>query len=196
MSGSLSTNYFEAVEITSITQTRISETLSNKSHKRSVGGQRWMLQLSSKNLTQAEMSELYAFLVRQNGPFGHFTIVPPKHGSTRSTNATGAPTVTTDYAAGVTSIRAQGGGGSLLSGDFIKFSNHDKVYMLTADVNLDGSTVDTLPIFPTLRTATTSSTTVQYNSVPFKVFLTADTQGFKVGAPKFYSYELNVREEL
>ena len=89
-----------------------------------------------------------------------------------------------------------GGTGTLKTGDLIKFSNHDKVYMLTEDVNLDGSTIDTLPIFPTLRTATTSSTTVQYNSVPFKVFLTSDAQGFKVGSPKLYTYEINVREEL
>jgi hypothetical protein len=196
MSGSLSTNYFEAVEITSITQTRISETLSNKSHKRSVGGQRWMLQLSSKNLTQAEMSELYAFLVRQNGPFGHFTIVPPKHGSTRSTNATGAPTVTTDYAAGVTSIRAQGGGGSLLSGDFIKFSNHDKVYMIVEDVNQDLSSEDYFEIFPALNTAIDNTTTIQYNSVPFKVHLESDRTAFKTGTDGTYKIEFSVGEDI
>ena len=196
MSGSLSTNYFEAVEITSITQTRISETLSNKSHKRSVGGQRWMLQLSSKNLTQAEMSELYAFLVRQNGPFEHFSIVPPKHGVTRSTNATGTPTVTGDYAAGVTSIRAQGGGGSLLSGDFIKFSNHDKIYMIVQDVNQDLSSEDYFEIFPALNTAIDNTTTIQYNNVPFKVHLESDRTAFKTGTDGTYKIEFSVGEDI
>lgn len=196
MSGTLSTNYFEAVEITSITTTRISETLSNKSFKRSVGGQRWALSLSSKNLSQAEMSELYAFLVRQNGPFEHFSIVPPKHGSTRSTNATGTPTVTGEFAAGVTSIRAQGGGGSLLSGDFIKFSNHDKVYMLVEDVNQDLSSEDYFEIFPALNTAIDSTTTIQYNNVPFKVHLESDRTAFKTGIDGTYKIDFNVGEDI
>jgi hypothetical protein len=196
MSGSLSTNYFESVEITSVTQTRISETLSNKSHKRSVGGQRWHLRLSSKNLTQAEMSALYAFLVKQNGPFDDFTIVPPKHGSTRSTNATSTPTVTEDYAAGVTSIRAQGGGGSLLSGDFIKFSNHDKVYMIVEDVNQDLSSEDYFEIFPALNTAIDNTTTIQYNNVPFKVHLESDRTAFKTGTDGTYKIEFDVGEDI
>ena len=196
MSGSLSTNYFESVTITSVTQTRISETLSNKSHKRSVGGQRWHLRLSSKNLTQAEMSALYAFLVKQNGPFEHFTIVPPKHGSTRSTNATGTPAVTGDYAAGVTSIRAQSGGGSLLSGDFIKFSNHDKVYMIVEDVNQDLSSEDYFEIFPALNTAIDNTTTIQYNNVPFKVHLESDRTAFKTGTDGTYKIEFDVGEDI
>lgn len=196
MSGSLSTNYFESVQITSVTQTRISETLSNKSHKRSVGGQRWHLQLSSKNLTQAEMSDLYAFLVKQNGPFDDFTIVPPKHGSTRSTNATGTPTVTGDYAAGVTSIKANGGGGSLLSGDFIKFSNHDKVYMIVQDVNQDLASEDDFEIFPALNTAIDNTTTIQYNNVPFKVHLESDRTAFKTSTDGTYKIEFNVGEDI
>lgn len=196
MSNILSTNFFESAEIVSITQTRISETMSNKSHKRSIGGQRWALSLSSKNLTQAEMSELYAFLVKQNGPFEHFSVIPPKHGSTRSTNATGTPTVTTDFAAGVTNIRANQGGGSLLTGDFIKFSNHDKVYILTADVNQDLSSEDYFEIFPALTTAIDNTTTIQYNNVPFKVHLESDRTAFKTGTDGTYKIDFQVGEDI
>jgi hypothetical protein len=142
------------------------------------------------------MSELYAFLVKQNGPFDDFTIVPPKHGSTRSTNATGTPTVTGDYAAGVTSIKANGGGGSLLSGDFIKFSNHDKVYMIVQDVNQDLASEDDFEIFPALNTAIDNTTTIQYNNVPFKVHLESDRTAFKTGTDGTYKIEFNVGEDI
>ncbi len=196
MSGTLSTNFFESANITSVTTTRISETISNKTQRRAIGGQHWAMSLTSKNLTQAEMGSLYSFLVKQNGQFEDFLFVPPKHGSTRSTNASGTPTVTGDFAAGVVLIKAQGGTGSLVQGDFIKFSNHDKVYMLVEDVNQDASSEDTFEIFPQLTTAINNSTTIQYNDVPFKVYLTNDRTAFKTGTDGTYKIEITAREDI
>ena len=196
MSGSLTTNYFESAEIQSSNTTRISESMSRKVYRKNVGGQHWMMTLESKNLTRAEKAELFAFLAKQQGSFDSFTIVPPLYGSTRSTNAIDTPTVTEDYAAGVTSIRAQGGGGSLLAGDFIKFSNHDKVYMLTQDVNQDLSSEDYFEITPPLHKAIDNTTTITYNDVPFKVYQTSDMTSFKTNIDGTSKITIAVREDI
>lgn len=174
MSGSLSTNYFQNATITSETTTRISESLSGITFRKAVGAQHWLMTLGTKPLDRAEQGELFAFLAKQEGMFGNFTVVPPIYGSTRSTNATGTPTVTQTYDAGLGSVRANGGGGTLHAGDFIKFSNHDKVYMLTADVNQDLSSEDTFEFTPRLEHEVDNTTTIIYNDVPFKVMLMTD----------------------
>jgi hypothetical protein len=101
--------------------------------------------------------------------------------------------------AGATSITLGGTGtGTLKAGDFIKFANHDKVYMVVADQS-DIST-GTLTIEPPLTTAITTSTII-YDNVPFTVYLTNDIQEFGVvGNDKdgnlLYQFEIDVEEAL
>ena len=90
------------------------------------------------------------------------------------------------------------GTGTLKAGDFIKFANHDKVYMVVADQS-DIST-GSLTIEPPLTTAVSSSD-IQYDIVPFTVYLTNDIQEFGVvGADKngnaLYQFEIDVEEAL
>lgn len=196
MSGQLSTNYFQSAEVTSNTQTRVSQTLSNKVIRRAIGGQYWSIKLGSTPMDRDEFAVLNSFINRQNGQLESFTIIPPVISNTRSTNASGTPTVTATYDPGVSAITANGGSGSLKDGDYIKFSNHDKVYQLTSDVDQDASSVDTFNIFPVLTTQIDSSTTITYNSVPWKVFLLSDTQVFTTGTDGKYRLDINVREEI
>tara|TARA_E500000178_G_scaffold272147_1_gene270260 strand:- start:3073 stop:3663 length:591 start_codon:yes stop_codon:yes gene_type:complete len=196
MSNTLSTNFFATASITSSNTTRVSESLSRKAHRRSIGGQHWMIQLSSKTLDRAELGALYSFLVKQQGQFANFFVIPPIYSSTASTNASGTPTITETFAAGQSQVRSQGGSGSLKAGDFIKFSNHDKVYMLTADVDQDASSEDYLDITPPLTTAITNSTTVVYNNVPFKVYLTDDRTRFQTNTDGTSIVEITVREDI
>jgi hypothetical protein len=103
------------------------------------------------------------------------------------------------HSAGATSITLGGTGtGTLKAGDFIKFANHDKVYMVVAD-QADIST-GTLTIEPPLTTAVSSSTIV-YDNVPFTVYLTNDIQEFGVvGNDKdgnlLYQFEIDLEEAL
>jgi len=200
MAGTFPTAGFTTMEFKSNTQTRTTQTLSGRTQRAQINSQHFSFKLVSPPLSREDYMPIMAFIMKQGGKFDSFTVVPPLISSTRGT-ASGTITcveaTTSDYDNSATSsnVPVSGGTGTLKSGDLIKFSNHDKVYMLTEDVNLDGSTIDALPIFPTLRTATTSSTTVQYNNVPFKVFLTSDQQQFSVGNPELFTYEINVRED-
>ena len=141
--------------------------------------------------------DIYSFIIQQDGQFGSFTVVPPTIGSTRGT-ASGTITVSDDYQAGVTICRSTGGSGLLKKGDLIKFSNHDKVYMLTANIDLNqtDSTEDVIQIYPSLTTAITNTTTVTYNNVPILVFLTTDQQGYTANADDTFNYEISVREDI
>ena len=200
MAGTFPTAGFNTLEFKSNTQTRTTQTLSGKTQRAQINSQYFSFKLVSPPLSRADYMPIMAFVMKQGGKFDSFTVVPPLISSTRGTASgtiTCAELTTSDYDNSATSsnVPVSGGTGTLKTGDLIKFSNHDKVYMLTEDVNLDGSTIDTLPIFPSLRTATTSSTTVQYNNVPFKVFLTSDQQQFSVGNPELFTYEINVRED-
>lgn len=195
MSGTLSTNFFVSASITSETTTRITESLSGITYRKAVGTQHWLMTVTSKSLDRAEQGALFAFLAKQEGMLGSFTFVPPIYGSTNSDNATGTPLVTQDYVAGLSSVRANGGGGTLKSGDFIKFSNHDKVYMLTADVNQDLSSEDTFEFTPRLEHEVDNTTTIIYNDVPFKMMLMNDRQVFKTNLDGTSRIEISLAED-
>ena len=83
------------------------------------------------------------------------TMIMPQIPSATSNNTIGAASVLlADFAAGVSTVTADSDG-VLSKGSFIKFSNHDKIYMVTSDVG-PGSPVP-VNIYPSLRTAVTTS---------------------------------------
>ena len=136
----------------------------------------------------------YAFLVTQNGQADTFTIVPPVVTDARGT-ASGTLTNDATVAAGQSACQTDGGSGTLKKGDLIKFSNHTKVYMVTADVTISG-TNDAISFYPPLVTGLTNSTTVTYDNVPFKVYLTGDNIQYKSSTDGKFQYQIKVNEEI
>ena len=199
MSGSfpISTAQFETMGIKSIQNTIISKSQSGKKLARQIDGQRFGFTARIITAKRSDVyGELMAFIIKQRSGKENFTIIPPEVEDARGT-ASGTPHGTAS--AGATSITLGGTGtGTLKSGDFIKFSNHDKIYMVVADQS-DIST-GTLTIEPPLITAVSSSD-ITYDNVPFTVHLTNDMQEFGVvGADKdgnaLYQYEFDVEEAL
>jgi hypothetical protein len=199
MAGSfpISTANFESLGIKSIQNTIISKTVSGKKLARQIDGQRWGFTAKVITAKRSDVyGELMAFIIKQRSGKENFTIVPPEVEDARGT-ASGTPNGTAS--AGATSITLGGSGtGTLKAGDFIKFANHDKVYMVVADQS-DIST-GSLTIEPPLTTAVSSSD-IQYDNVPFTVYLTNDIQEFGVvGADKdgnaLYQFEFDVEESL
>ena len=190
-----STVGFETLDFQSNVQNRVTVSVSGKAQRLRIGAQYWSFKLQSPQMTRADFMTAYSFIIKQDGQYGSFTIVPPTIASTRGT-ATGTITVNATVAAGQLACNSTGGTGTLKKGDLIKFSNHDKVYMLTEDVNLDSSTVDTLNFYPNLVTALTNITTVTYNDVPLKVYLDSDQQKYITQADGTYKYEITLNEEI
>ena len=98
--------------------------------------------------------------------------------------ATGAISVGAAAAVGATSVSLNApvsqAGRIIRRGTFIKFSNHDKIYLIinTSDISLNSSGNGTITIYPSLRQALTTSHTFRYldngtNSSTGDVVLTA-----------------------
>ena len=188
----ISTAKFTSLGIKSIQNTIISKSVSGKKLARQIDGQRWAFTIQIITAKRSDVyGELMAFIVKQRSGKENFTIVPPEITDARGT-ASGTPNGTAS--AGATSITLAGTGtGTLKAGDFIKFANHDKVYMVVADQS-DIST-GSLTIEPPLTTAITNSD-ITYDNVPFTVHLTNDVQEFgAVGNDKdgnlLYQFELH-----
>jgi hypothetical protein len=193
----ISTAQFRTLGIKSIQSTIISKSVSGKKLSRQIDNQRWSFTVEIIAAKRSDVyGELMAFIVKQRSGKENFTIVPPEIEDARGT-ASGTPNGTAS--AGATSITLGGTGtGTLKAGDFIKFASHDKIYMVVADQS-DIST-GTLTIEPPLTTAVSSSD-IQYDNVPFTVYLTNDIQEFGVvGNDKdgnlLYQFEMDVEEAL
>ena len=196
MSGTFPTAGFTTLDFQSNNNVKATVSISGRTQRVKTGAQFWSFNLESPPLSRADFFGQYSFIVQQNGQAESFTIVPPEISSTRGT-ATGTVTISKNAVAGSTRVSANGGSGILKKGDLIKFSNHDKVYMLTEDVNMDASSEDFLYIYPALTTAVTASTTtVTYNDVPFTVHFESNELNFATSADGTYRYRISCKEEL
>jgi len=195
---------FQTLDFQSNTNSRVTVSVSGKTQRIKTGAQFWSFKLKSPAMTREDMMADFAFIVQQDGQVESFTIVPPTISSTRGT-ASGTITVANvtsespliSLASGSSAIGVTGGTGTLKKGDLIKFSNHDKVYMVTEDVDLDGSTVDQIQFYPPLTTALTGGgQTITYTDVPIKVYLGRDEQKFETQTDGTFRYEIIMNEEI
>jgi len=182
---------FAAINVTSRHSNVVSETRSGRRQVRSIGAQRWAFTAQYNELKRTEFAPVYAFVMTLEGQLNTFTIVPPVIGSTSGT-ATGTILTNGSHSIGDNTIAIDGITGALKAGDFIKFANHDKVYMLTAD--RDGAGVMTMQ--PALVAAVSDNTAVIYNNVPFTMRLDNDVQEYNLGGFDRYEYELDMVEAL
>ena len=198
MSGALpNTSDFTAINVKSNQQTQISISDSGKTFRRQVAGQYWSFSLSFPEMTRTNFAPLQAFMIKQRGAKESFTVTFPSYMNAQGT-ASGSPTGTAS--AGATSITLGGSGsGTLKAGDFIKFANHNKVYMIVSDVT-SSSNAATVTIEPPITTALSNDEAVTYDSVPFTVYAPNETQQFRAsnsssGEP-LYRYEIDVVEAV
>ena len=193
MSGSYPTTPVpRSAKISSQQNTVVSVTSSGRKQARQIDGQRFTITLQYPPMSRSEFSPIKAFIMKQRSQLESFTVIPPATESDAQGTASGTPTGTAS--AGATSITLGGSGsGTLKAGDFIKFANHNKVYMVVADQS-DIST-GTLTIEPPLTTAV-SGANITFNDVPFTVSLISDIQEYNIGTTNLYVYELDVVEVL
>ena len=206
MSGSfpISTSKFSTMGIRSSQNTILSLTDSGKKLSRQIDGQRFgfTAKIITAKRTDA-YGELMAFIIKQRSGKENFTIIPPELKNARG-NETGTIQVDGSHAVGATSISIDGhqnnNPNAFKAGDYIKFANHSKVYMIVADVS-PSSNASTLTIEPPLINTLADDEVVTYDNVPFTVHLTNDIQEFGVvGATNtgelLYEFELDVEEAL
>jgi hypothetical protein len=180
---------------------------SSQIYKQKFLGQRWAFRIQSPPLLRSEafevMSKRYIGLNPTSAGAPATDMVPPvvsQSSGTASGTISVSLTSSTDpaynYTKGSTTIAVTGGSGTLKKGDFIKFSDHDKVYQLTADTNLDGSSVDTVSIFPALFQTLTDGTSIGYNDVVWSVTNADGEVEIETDENGYYQFTINFIEEI
>ena len=182
---------FSAINLRSKHKNFVTEARNGRRQVRSIGAQQWVFSAQYNNLTRAEFMPVYAFCVKQKGQLNTFTVTPPVISST-SGNATGTMRVNGAHSLGDSTIAVDGFTGTIKAGDFIKFNNHDKVYMVTTDLTGAG----TLNIEPGLYNVLADETTVIYNNVPFLVRLENDIQEYDFSGFDRYDFEVDLIEAI
>lgn len=216
MSGTLPVNNFSKVTIKNNTPTATSISISGKRQSKQLAAQYWTLDCEYTTLDRSEIAQIMAFLNKQNNSLLSFNVVVPQYSRPNGTIKTvygtadstisvagnaaiGATTVSMNcdvlrpsnfVSAGTTAT------GAFKAGDFIKFTDHDKMYQLTEDATVDSSGNLTLNIFPGLYSAVTTSDNLYYYDVPFTVFNLSATQEYELGIGDTAMLTLKLQEAI
>jgi len=176
-----------------------SYTLSGKRSVKQFAAQYFSFSVQMPPMKQSDFQQFYAFLVKQKGSFEDFTFEYPL-------DNLGADKAETDILAngvqaiGDSTIAMDGFSVStddvLKGGDLIKFSGHDKVYMVTGDVNSNASSQATVSIEPPLQAALADNEAVTVNKPSFTVALVQDDVLYSTDAAGFFTLSFDVREVL
>ena len=190
------------ISLTSTTQTYTSISQNLSVETRSMGVQRWQLDLSWPPLNREDAMKVYSFFISQQGTFDSFMVKLPapvgttngtqvnrvnlcmlSNGTTISTADQNACTFAADAIGdGVTGIYSTEGEpmvtdirttiarsvdvgnfnpsktDALKAGDFFKFSNHEKLYMVTRDLEVSSNGTGTIFFTPPLLSSVASGT--------------------------------------
>jgi len=135
-------------------------TVSLKTQRSSQGHQRWELAFSTVNTDTTEVDALLGAI--QNFDQAQ-TMIMPQLPSCQGDHFNTDPNVYQSYTAGTTTVRISKGGttGKLPKGSFVTFSNHDKLYITTNELDLTTLAAADVGIYPALKTSVTSSHTLQ-----------------------------------
>jgi hypothetical protein len=200
MSGQFPTNpNFRSLNFKDNRPTLLNQTLSGKRQVRQIGAQYFSFTVAMPPLQQEKAQEVFAFLQKQKGSSGDFTIVAPLDNlgvgkSEADIQVVGA------HVSGDALIDLDGFTANqvdvLKAGDLIKFSGHSKVYMVQNNIQADSSGAIDLQISPNLVTSLANNETVTVNKPSFTVYLENNEIMYSTDASGFYSISFDVREVI
>jgi hypothetical protein len=187
------------VSISSEQNTIVTTTASGRRQARQIDGQKFRLRVRFPVMTRAEFAPINAFIMKQRSQMESFQYVPPTIEDSLGV-ASGVISVNGAVSAGATSCSIDGmansTNGIFKAGDYFRFTGQNKVYMVMADVNSNGSGAGTLTFEPPLRTAVSDNTVLIYSNVDFTVGLTGDIQEFNISTENYFQYEVDLIEVL
>jgi hypothetical protein len=194
---------FESINFKINTPLIKTQTNSGKITRVAMGHQYYSFTVNYPNLTARELGTVSGFISLTLGGYSAFQIVLPELSYTKSENPSDSGltfTTSATTSSGSLSVAYSVSGSStankefFAAGDFIKFSNHDKVYQVTQTTSTNGSSVGTLVIGGALINDVPSGSTITRNAVPFTVILDSDAQEFDTGMGGISSLKLDMRE--
>jgi len=166
---------------------------SGRRQSRIVDGHLWLITCTYDKMERDKIAPLFAFSINQIG--SSFDVILPQFASPLCVG-TGSPTSSSSGSVGDNTINATGFTsvtGVMKAGDIIKFANHTKVYMLTADVNSGSAT---LSFQPKLIEPVPSGQPIIIRDVPFRMFFDDNILKWKTTAPTISTYTLKLKESI
>ena len=198
MSGQFPTSpNFRSLNFKDNRPTLLNQTLSGKKQVRQIGSQYFSFTVQMPPLQQEKAQEVFAFLQKQKGSFGTFTIQAPLDNLGASKSETDILS-RLGHSAGDFEIEIDGFSqttGALKAGDLIKFDSHSKVYMVSQDANASGGEA-TVTISPPLVTSISGNDPVTVNKPSFTVYLESNEIMYSTDASGFYNISFDVREVI
>ena len=135
------------------------DTVSLIKQRASQSAQRWEISFSTVHSNDAADSFVQSIT---NMTTKQTMIMPQLTDVVSKLTVTTSPLMFANYSAGVSQVAVSSSGefGFLPKGSFIKFSNHDKLYVVTADVDFSTGSSELVNIFPSLKEPVTVTDTL------------------------------------
>ena len=170
---------------------------SYKSFVQDFGGDHWVAQVELSKMTKTDADQWIAFLNSLRGTVGSFYLSDPLRLTPKGV-ATGTPLINGAGQSGrslITDGWTNSTTGILKAGDYINISSH--YYMITKDVNSNGSGQATVDIMPSLREVYPDNTAIVVSNCKGVFALSSsDTQLHSVDFEKFHSIEFTCEEVI
>jgi hypothetical protein len=130
--------------------------------------QRWEITSNVEPLTH-HANDLFALIVKKGYTETFDIAIPQNYGVTFNRTSKSTPTATgAQYA---TTLAVINNVGLIPAGCFIKFANHNKIYMLVNDLNGNGS----ITVYPPLRSAVPANTVMEHIKPIMKCYKETDS---------------------
>lgn len=188
---------FQAINFKINTPTIMTETTSGKMRRVSQGHSFYSFEVKYPNLTASQLGEVTGFCATAMGPMFSFEIVLPELSFSKAAVTTGNNvSVSSTVAVGQKYANLSGLPSNttiLKAGDFFRFNNHSKVYMVTQDCTSSGTTAN-LQFSGASVSSVPSGTRIWTNGVPFTVILDSPEQAFDAGFGGISTLSLTMRE--
>ncbi len=153
---------------------------------------KWTIDFRTRKLVHADARELQAFMDSLDGRYTTFTLPSPLPymGAVSSFNSR------LSASAGDNSIEVKNlntnGDGDLKAGDYLNFSNHDKVYKIINSVDGDGSGNATMVIHPRLFVDIAANQSIVEGV--FSLRLTSDNTGLNLSGSSHNIIKISAAE--
>ena len=174
----------------------INQSVSGKRVIRKYGSQYFTLEISLPPLNKNDGLGVFGFLQQQQGSFDKFDYQYPIVNRGENRTQTDIK-VDGAHSVGDSTIALKNFDTStsnvLKRGDVIKFSGHDKVYMVTADLTSDSSGDATVGISPAIISTLANNEAVTVDQPNFKVYLEGDIL-YSTNSSGLFSISFSLRE--
>ena len=201
-------DYINFINFKNNTNNVLNRTLNGKTYVTNFGNSYWSFDIKTVPITRTTWhSDFFDFYDTETTAKNTTFLLPVLNDAAGTVSGTVSvlddSSTAPEYSVSVgeTKIPVSGGSGTLLAGDLIKFSNHSKVYMLSDDTNLDGSSIDVINITPPFVAGVgpadgSTLVTITYDNVPITVVADDDIIEFKTDTKGYYAFQQTFREVI